>query len=49
MLDIDLDFLDVKRDLVIDYVKEKYGFNYVVMMIIFINLIIKIFMCDIVR
>ena len=29
MPDIDIDFLDVKRDQVIDYLKEKYGFHHV--------------------
>ena len=29
MPDIDIDFLDVKRDQVIEYIKEKYGYKYV--------------------
>ncbi len=29
MPDIDIDFLDIKRDKVIDYLKQKYGYRYV--------------------
>lgn len=49
MPDIDLDFPDVKRDLVIDYVKEKYGLNHVVTMTTFTNLTTKTSMRDIAR
>ncbi|HHX76682.1 MAG TPA: DNA polymerase III subunit alpha [Acholeplasmataceae bacterium] len=49
MPDIDLDFPDIKRDLVIDYVKEKYGKNHVVTMTTFTNLTTKTSMRDIAR
>ena len=49
MPDIDLDFPDVKRDLVIDYVKNKYGENHVVTMTTFTNLTTKTSMRDIAR
>src|SRR5690554_1847619 len=49
MPDIDLDFPDIKRDLVINYVKEKYGKNHVVTMTTFTNLTTKTSMRDIAR
>jgi len=49
MPDIDLDFPDIKRDLVIDYVKQKYGQNHVVTMTTFTNLTTKTSMRDIAR
>ena len=49
MPDIDLDFPDIKRDIVIDYVKQKYGENHVVTMTTFTNLTTKTSMRDIAR
>jgi len=49
MPDIDLDFPDIKRDKVIDYVKNKYGQNHVVTMTTFTNLTTKTSMRDIAR
>ncbi|MFN3550670.1 MAG: DNA polymerase III subunit alpha, partial [Endomicrobiia bacterium] len=47
--DLDIDFADYGRDKVIDYVKEKYGFNNVVQIITFNTLKIKNAIRDIVR
>ncbi len=47
--DLDIDFADYGRDKVIDYVREKYGFNNVVQIITFNTLKIKNAIRDIVR
>lgn len=39
--DFDIDFADIKRDLVIDYVKEKYGYRHVAFISTFANFGVK--------